>query len=157
MVCPRCGRDNPDENEFCGRCGTKLRAAQAAREVAPVDEEMVCYRHKREKTTLRCGRCERPICHRCVVIGPAGSRCPDCARQNVAVRPGAIAHEAKVGLRRIFQLGPWSIYIWIVLFGMVFGSVRGCMAMRQSPPPRSAPIDRDVETPLDATPANPGS
>jgi hypothetical protein len=26
-----------------------------------------------------CGRCERPICVKCMVSGPAGMRCPDCA------------------------------------------------------------------------------
>ena len=30
MVCTRCGRDNPEENEFCGRCGTDLKDAIAA-------------------------------------------------------------------------------------------------------------------------------
>ena len=25
MACPRCGKDNPGENLFCGGCGTSLR------------------------------------------------------------------------------------------------------------------------------------
>lgn len=38
-----------------------------------------CYKHPKEETGLSCGRCERPICTRCVVIGPAGPRCRECA------------------------------------------------------------------------------
>ena len=33
MVCPSCGRENPDEFAFCGHCGAALAAASAAREV----------------------------------------------------------------------------------------------------------------------------
>src|SRR6266542_3582519 len=33
MVCPSCGRENPDEFAFCGHCGAALVAASAAREV----------------------------------------------------------------------------------------------------------------------------
>lgn len=107
---------------------------------------MFCYRHKKEPTNLRCGRCERPICHRCVVIGPAGPRCHECARQNVSVRPGAIAHEAKVGLRKVMGMGPWAIYLWIVLLGMVFGFARGCFRQAPEPPP-DASSSQEVQAP----------
>jgi hypothetical protein len=39
-----------------------------------------CTRHPAVETLLRCGRCETPICPRCVVQTPVGARCPDCAR-----------------------------------------------------------------------------
>jgi len=38
-----------------------------------------CARHRKVKTRLRCGRCERPICPKCTKFGPTGARCPDCA------------------------------------------------------------------------------
>ena len=38
----------------------------------------VCERHKVE-TLLRCGRCEKPICPDCTVMGPVGARCRDCS------------------------------------------------------------------------------
>ena len=31
-------------------------------------------------TRLRCSRCGKPICPRCMVATPVGYRCPDCAR-----------------------------------------------------------------------------
>jgi hypothetical protein len=39
-----------------------------------------CARHPQVETYLRCGRCETPICPRCLVQTPVGARCPDCAR-----------------------------------------------------------------------------
>ena len=38
-----------------------------------------CWRHRKVKTRLRCGRCEKPICPQCTVMGPTGSRCRECA------------------------------------------------------------------------------
>ena len=42
-------------------------------------DTVFCARHPRTETVLRCGRCETPICPRCLVQTPVGSRCPDCA------------------------------------------------------------------------------
>lgn len=38
-----------------------------------------CQRHPQVETVLRCGRCETPICPRCVVFTDVGARCPACA------------------------------------------------------------------------------
>ena len=38
-----------------------------------------CARHPQVETYLRCGRCETPICPRCLVQTPVGARCRDCA------------------------------------------------------------------------------
>ena len=50
-------------------------------ELSVPDEQGVwfCARHKKVKTRLRCGRCEKPICPKCVVMAPTGARCRDCA------------------------------------------------------------------------------
>jgi hypothetical protein len=42
-------------------------------------EVTMCARHPDVETALRCGRCETPICPRCMVFTPGGIRCPDCA------------------------------------------------------------------------------
>jgi hypothetical protein len=39
-----------------------------------------CARHPSVETVLRCGRCETPICPKCLVATPVGARCPTCAR-----------------------------------------------------------------------------
>ena len=40
---------------------------------------MRCARHPNVETELTCGRCETPICPRCVVFTDVGARCPACA------------------------------------------------------------------------------
>jgi hypothetical protein len=40
---------------------------------------MQCARHPKTETELTCGRCETPICPRCVVFTDVGARCPTCA------------------------------------------------------------------------------
>jgi membrane associated rhomboid family serine protease len=42
-------------------------------------EQTVCYRHPRVETAVRCADCGRPICTDCMVFGPVGIRCPECA------------------------------------------------------------------------------
>ncbi len=41
---------------------------------------MKCAAHPRVETPLRCSRCEKPICPRCMVETPVGARCPECAK-----------------------------------------------------------------------------
>lgn len=43
------------------------------------DEAIRCLLHPNQETILRCSKCEHPICDRCSVSTPIGSRCPDCA------------------------------------------------------------------------------
>jgi len=40
---------------------------------------MQCARHPQVETGLACGRCETPICPRCMVMTDVGARCPTCA------------------------------------------------------------------------------
>jgi len=138
--CPRCGRENPPENEFCGRCGLELASVSPTVEPSPEDV-LYCYKHPKEATQLRCGRCERPICHRCVVISPAGTRCRECSKSNVPIRPGAIVHEARVGARSILRMGPYGIWIWVVIISMVLGLVRGCASFGPGPNEREPEIE----------------
>jgi hypothetical protein len=39
----------------------------------------MCARHPKVETRLACGRCETPICPKCMVMTDVGARCPDCA------------------------------------------------------------------------------
>ncbi len=41
--------------------------------------EMKCARHPKVETRLACGRCETPICPKCMVMTDVGARCPSCA------------------------------------------------------------------------------
>ena len=41
---------------------------------------MRCAYHPDVETNLRCGKCGKPICPRCLVQTPVGARCRDCAK-----------------------------------------------------------------------------
>jgi len=41
---------------------------------------MKCAYHPDVETNLRCGKCDKPICPKCMVQTPVGARCPDCAK-----------------------------------------------------------------------------
>ncbi|MCB9136274.1 MAG: hypothetical protein H6636_12665 [Anaerolineales bacterium] len=47
----------------------------------PAQEPVLyCANHPHTETTLRCNRCEKPICAKCAVLTPTGYRCKECVR-----------------------------------------------------------------------------
>jgi hypothetical protein len=61
---------------------TDLTADPTAGTSGAEDEQaaLFCYRHPTRETYIRCGRCERPICTGCAMLGPVGSRCKTCGK-----------------------------------------------------------------------------
>ena len=49
------------------------------------DQTLFCVNHPDTETTLRCNRCGKPVCVRCVELTEVGYRCKECirAQQNV--------------------------------------------------------------------------
>lgn len=43
-------------------------------------ETMKCATHPDVETTLKCGKCGKPICPKCMVQTPVGARCRECAQ-----------------------------------------------------------------------------
>ena len=41
---------------------------------------MKCAAHPGVETNLKCGKCGKPICPKCMVQTPVSARCPECAR-----------------------------------------------------------------------------
>ncbi|MFC1954940.1 hypothetical protein ACFLWZ_00095 [Chloroflexota bacterium] len=41
---------------------------------------MRCATHPKIETNLKCGKCGKAICPKCLVQTPIGARCPDCAK-----------------------------------------------------------------------------
>jgi hypothetical protein len=41
---------------------------------------LYCANHPQRETSLRCNRCEKPICTQCAVLTPTGYRCKECVR-----------------------------------------------------------------------------
>ena len=44
-----------------------------------------CANHPDRGTSLRCNRCERPICTECAVLTPVGYRCKNCVKSQQKV------------------------------------------------------------------------
>jgi hypothetical protein len=60
-----------------------------------------CARHPNTETVLRCGRCNTPICPRCLVSTPVGARCPSCAgvkRFSLHLKPIELARAVGSGV-----------------------------------------------------------
>jgi hypothetical protein len=96
-----------------------------------------CARHPKVETYLRCGRCNTPICPRCLVQTPVGSRCPDCARMRrlpmYDVGPAFLARAAAAGLAVSLLVGLVGLFLLgsvrFGLFGMlIFGGLFGYAA-----------------------------
>ncbi len=43
-------------------------------------EPLRCAAHPNVETQLRCGKCGKPICPRCMIQTPVGARCRQCAK-----------------------------------------------------------------------------
>lgn len=52
----------------------------------PQSQTPACYRHPDRQATLRCTRCERPICIEDAIEAPVGYQCPVCAEGGQPVR-----------------------------------------------------------------------
>lgn len=141
MVCRRCGKENDPGNQFCGRCGLDLTPPPATTSDDNDVEVKYCYRHPKEATRLSCGKCERPICTRCAIIGPAGVRCPECGKLSVPISARGVAHDVKRSFSGIFRGSPYLLYFAILLLLSFGGSlIRGCNAASRHAPP----IERDA-------------
>ena len=98
-----------------------------------MSETTYCATHRDTETNLACGRCEEPVCPRCMVHGPVGVRCQSCAQIRrpptfdvtglyLARAIGAGLTIAIVGglifsfLRLALGWGPFID--WIAIFGM---------------------------------------
>lgn len=56
-----------------------------------------CYVHPDRETSLRCNRCERPICAQCAVRMPTGYRCRECVRTQQKIYNTAEWYDYLVG------------------------------------------------------------
>lgn len=64
-------------------------------EAPATTETLYCANHPQTETALRCNRCNKPICARCVVRTPVGYRCRECVR----------------GQQQVFETALWYDYV----------------------------------------------
>ena len=107
----------------------------------PSDDTTVhCARHPNVETVLRCGRCNTPICPRCLVATPVGARCPECARVKrftFLVKPHEFARAAGMGLAvaavgsLILQFVPFVGLLGLAFIGFAVGEAVSVGANRK--------------------------
>lgn len=68
---------------------------------------LYCANHPDTATTLRCNRCEKPICTKCAVLTPTGYRCTDCVRTQ----------------QKVFNTAVWYDYIFAVLISLILSYI----------------------------------
>ena len=77
---------------------------------------MKCATHPEVETNLRCGKCGRLICPKCLVQTPVGTRCSDCARVRrlptfeVSIRQYVIASGVGIGVAAVGGIAWGFIY-----------------------------------------------
>jgi hypothetical protein len=84
-------------------------------------DTLYCYLHPKRATTLRCNRCERPICAEDAILTPTGYRCPECIRSQQKVFDTAVWYDY---LTAFFSAAVGSaIASWLVVLisGIFFG------------------------------------
>ena len=80
---------------------------------------MKCAYHPDVETNLRCGKCDKPICPKCMVQTPVGARCRDCAGLDklptfrVSTRYYLIAAGTALGMA-IACGAAWGLIEWLV-------------------------------------------
>jgi hypothetical protein len=96
---------------------------------------MQCYKHPKEETGLSCGKCDRPICTKCMVNGPAGVRCRDCASLKGSalykIAPARLVWAAIVAL--VLGLAGsmvYSINFFALIVAPLYGGFVGDMVIR---------------------------
>jgi hypothetical protein len=65
---------------------------------------LYCYVHPTRETTLRCKRCEKPICASCAQRTPTGYLCKDCVNQHKKIFDTALWYDYLIGPGIIFIL-----------------------------------------------------
>ena len=120
MVCPGCKAENPNGKKFCGECGAALEKPTPM-PVVGEDGAWYCAKHPKAVTRLRCGRCEAPICPKCTVYTPAGTRCRACARNKIALRPAGVLHRAVGAVEGASPMGRrvWYLALWYFILSFL--------------------------------------
>jgi hypothetical protein len=75
---------------------------------------MYCANHPNIETTLRCNRCEKPICAKCAILTPTGYRCKECVK----------------GQQKVFETAEWVDYPLIFAVVAILAYLGSLIAFR---------------------------
>jgi hypothetical protein len=81
-----------------------------------------CPRDPGVETALRCGRCDTPICPKCMIQGPVGTRCKDCAKLSknpiyTLTREGMMRAAAAAVIGGVVMGVVWGLVLYQFSFG----------------------------------------
>ncbi|MCF6277608.1 MAG: hypothetical protein L3J16_02520 [Anaerolineales bacterium] len=85
-----------------------------------------CANHPSRETSLRCNRCEKPICASCAVHTPTGYRCRECVNERRKVFENAVWRDYLLGflaaalLSRLGSAMVTVIATWFYGIGVLF-------------------------------------
>jgi hypothetical protein len=86
-----------------------------------IEPEMFCSYHPTRPTTLRCNRCNRPICAQCARRTPVGYRCKTCVREQQKIFDTATWYDFPVAfLAAALVCGVGSILSSFIGFFILF-------------------------------------
>jgi hypothetical protein len=105
---------------------------------------LYCYRHPKNETYVRCGRCDQPICPKCAVQGPVGSRCRQCGLVKNATLSSFTPQQLALGIGASFgggailgflggQVGFYSIFIAFFGGGLIAEAMVRMTGMKRGP------------------------
>jgi hypothetical protein len=76
-------------------------------------EPLYCANHPGVETSLRCNKCNKPICPKCAVHTPTGYRCRECVR----------------GQLKQFENAQWADYLVGSVVGFILSAVAGFLVV----------------------------
>jgi membrane associated rhomboid family serine protease len=79
-------------------------------------QTMVCYRHPRNETAVKCSNCGRPICPECMVFAAVGIKCPECAgaptgAKKAAERVRSVGRASPYGVTEVLIVVMVGVYV----------------------------------------------
>ncbi|MBN1454013.1 MAG: hypothetical protein JW963_23560 [Anaerolineales bacterium] len=80
---------------------------------------LYCYVHPDRETSLRCNRCERPICVQCAVRTPIGYRCKECVREQQQIFNTAEWYDYFIGFGAAAVLSLIASILLVVISGFI--------------------------------------
>ena len=107
------------------------------------EHSLICANHPQRETTLRCNRCDKPICPKCAVLTPVGYRCRECIRGHQKVFETSTAIDLpiagvialiSVGLTTavLVFLGFWGLFVAPIVGGGIAELIRLAVKKRRS-------------------------
>lgn len=76
-----------------------------------LSDTLYCTNHPQTPTALRCNRCGKPICSRCIVRTPVGYRCRECVR----------------GQQQTFESAVWFDYVIAAVIALPLSAIAGAL------------------------------